>query len=72
MIVYHLQDGPVRFNELRRRIGEVTQRMLTNQLRELEIDGLLERKVFAQVANPKANRLTPRRSLARESRMVRH
>ena len=49
VILYHLQDGPVRFNELRRRSGEVTQRMLTNQLRELEADGLIEREVFPQV-----------------------
>jgi len=49
VILYHLQDGPIRFNELRRRAGEVTQRMLTNQLRELEADGLIEREVFAQV-----------------------
>jgi DNA-binding HxlR family transcriptional regulator len=49
VILYHLQEGPTRFNELRRRAGEVTQRMLTNQLRELEADGLIEREVFAQV-----------------------
>ncbi|MEK9212148.1 winged helix-turn-helix transcriptional regulator [Sphingomonas sp. 2378] len=49
VILYHLQDGRTRFNELRRRAGDVTPRMLTNQLRELEADGLIEREVFAQV-----------------------
>jgi DNA-binding HxlR family transcriptional regulator len=49
VILYHLQDGTTRFNELRRRAGDVTPRMLTNQLRELEADGLIEREVFAQV-----------------------
>jgi DNA-binding HxlR family transcriptional regulator len=49
VILFHLQEGPIRFNELRRRLGDVTQRMLTNQLRELEVDGLIEREVFAQV-----------------------
>lgn len=49
VILYHLLDGPIRFNALRRMAGDITQRMLTNQLRELEADGLIHREVFAQV-----------------------
>ena len=49
LLLYHLLEGTQRFNELRRRMPEATQRMVTNQLRELEADGLIERKVYAQV-----------------------
>jgi DNA-binding HxlR family transcriptional regulator len=49
VIMYHLLGETLRFNEIRRKIPEVTQRMLTNQLRELEDDGLIHREVYAQV-----------------------
>lgn len=46
LALYHLMERAVRFSELKRRMGSVTQRMLTKQLRELEADGLVRRKVF--------------------------
>ena len=49
VILYHLQDGTQRFGELRRRMPGITQRMLTKQLRALEEDRLVMRKVYAQV-----------------------
>ncbi|WP_141506142.1 winged helix-turn-helix transcriptional regulator [Paenibacillus luteus] len=50
VILYQLAyHGPKRFNELRRIFPEVTQRMLTLQLRELEEDGIIVRKVYHEV-----------------------
>lgn len=49
VILWHLKDGVKRFSELKRAIPGVTQRMLSQQLRELERDGVVLRKVYAQV-----------------------
>jgi DNA-binding HxlR family transcriptional regulator len=49
LIAFHLRQGPARFNVLRRLIPGVTQRMLTQHLRELEADGLVSRTVHAVV-----------------------
>jgi DNA-binding HxlR family transcriptional regulator len=48
-ILFHLLDGRKRFTELARALNGVTQKMLTQQLREMQRNGLVERKVFAQV-----------------------
>ena len=48
-IIFHLLAGRKRFSDLSRAITGVTQKMLTQQLREMERNGLVEREVFAQV-----------------------
>ncbi len=45
-ILFHLKDQPRRFNELRRLVPGITQRMLTLQLRALENDGIVSRTVL--------------------------
>ena len=66
VILYHLLSGRMRFNALGRKLGAVTQRMLTKQLRELESDGLIIRTVYAEVPprveyslSPKGRSLEP-------------
>lgn len=49
VVIFHLLTGTLRFGELRRLLPNATARMLTLQLRELEADGLVRRKVFAEV-----------------------
>jgi DNA-binding HxlR family transcriptional regulator len=49
LVVSTLGDGPKRFNELRRALGSISQRMLTLTLRGLERDGLLTRTVFPTI-----------------------
>ena len=49
ILLFRVMEETRRFNELRRLVPSMTQRMLTNQLRELERDGLINRKVYAQV-----------------------
>lgn len=49
VVLWHLLGDTLRFNEIRRRLPNVTPRMLTNQLRELEADGFIDRTVYAEV-----------------------
>jgi DNA-binding HxlR family transcriptional regulator len=49
VILWWLQQRTWRFAELRRQIPEITEKMLTQQLRELEADGIVARRVYATV-----------------------
>lgn len=48
-LIFHLMPAAKRFSELLRAMPGVTQKMLTQQLREMERDGLVRREVYAQV-----------------------
>jgi len=49
LILMRLNSGTQRYGELNKKITNITERMLTIQLRELEADGLIARQVFAEV-----------------------
>lgn len=49
VLLYLIEDGTKRFNELLGYITQVSQKTLTNQLREMEADGLINRKIYAQI-----------------------
>lgn len=46
VILYHLMEGTLRYNELRKEIPSVTERTLSLQLKNLETDGVIKRKVY--------------------------
>ncbi len=49
VILWELSDGAVRFGALKRRIPQISEKMLIQQLREMEADGLVHREMFHQV-----------------------
>ncbi len=49
LVLCYLAAGTARFGEIKRGFPSVTQKMLTQQLRELEADGLIKRTIYAQV-----------------------
>lgn len=58
-MIYLVANGCQRFGAMGRALPEITKQMLTSQLRELEADGILSRKVFAEVPPRVEYALTP-------------
>lgn len=46
-ILWHLKDGPVRFNDLARQLGGASKKMVNQRLKEMEASGLVTRKVVS-------------------------
>lgn len=47
-IIYHLKDGPVRFNDLARMLGGASKKMVDQRLKELEGEGMVVRRVLSE------------------------
>ena len=45
-ILWHLKDGPVRFNDLARQLGGASKKMVSQRLQEMEVTGLVERRMI--------------------------
>ncbi|WP_046212419.1 winged helix-turn-helix transcriptional regulator [Paenibacillus wulumuqiensis] len=62
MVILYLlvAKQPVRFNEMQRQIGAITYKILSAQLKELEADGLVERKEYPQIPPKVEYSLTPK------------
>lgn len=49
LVLYHLAKGALRYGELRRAVGSVTHKVLTQQLKELEADGIVKRVDYGEI-----------------------
>jgi len=58
-LIISLTEGPKRFNEIQRMLGEITPKILSKELRELELNEFIERKVFPTVPVTITYELTP-------------
>ncbi|MBD2869034.1 helix-turn-helix transcriptional regulator [Paenibacillus sp. IB182493] len=58
LVIYAMEDGPVRYGEFSRRIEGISKKMLTQTLRQLERDGLIERDIHPTVPPAVEYRLT--------------
>jgi DNA-binding HxlR family transcriptional regulator len=59
LIIWHLRERKVRFNQLQQELSGISPKMLTKQLRELERDGMVERTVYPEIPPRVEYGLTP-------------
>ncbi|MEK3723602.1 winged helix-turn-helix transcriptional regulator [Paenibacillus sp. FSL H8-0034] len=59
LVIYSLEDGTIRYGEMRRRIEGISKKMLTQTLRQLERDGLVQRDITPSIPPIVAYSLTP-------------
>jgi DNA-binding HxlR family transcriptional regulator len=59
LVIVQLREGPLRFSDIKRRLGSISQKMLTSTLRALERDGFLTRTVYPTVPPRVDYALTP-------------
>ncbi|TWH47662.1 helix-turn-helix domain-containing protein [Sporomusa sp. KB1] len=59
LILWHLGESTLRFSELKKTLPKITQKMLTQQLRELEASGLVNRYIYTQIPPKVEYSLTP-------------
>ena len=59
MIIHWLMPGPMRFNELQRKLGDITHRTLSRTLKEMEADKLVVRSDYGEIPPRVDYRLTP-------------
>jgi DNA-binding HxlR family transcriptional regulator len=59
LVIYILRDGPQRYTQLKRQIGGISQKMLTQTLRKLEEEGLVTRTVYPTAPPAVEYALTP-------------
>ena len=59
VVLWYLKDAPLRFSEIKRLIPEITEKMLSLQLKKLEQDKLVSRKVYPEVPPKVVYALTP-------------
>ncbi len=59
LILWHLGENTLRFSDLKRTLPKITQKMFTQQLRELEASGLVKRFIYTQIPPKVEYSLTP-------------